>query len=40
MSFFVTVAKGFDYVKDAVTGKSEQRTFRRKLISSEYGNPS
>jgi hypothetical protein len=37
---FVTVAKGFDYVKDAVLGNHNKELLEAKWISSEYGNPS
>jgi hypothetical protein len=37
---FVTVAKGFDYVKDAVFGNHNKELLEGKWITSEYGNPS
>jgi hypothetical protein len=37
---FVTVAKGFDYVKDAVLGNPNKELLEGNWISSEYGNPS
>lgn len=37
---FITVAKGFDYVKDAVLGNHNKELLEGKWINSEYGNPS
>jgi hypothetical protein len=39
-TLFVTVAKGFDYVKDFVLGNHNKELLEGNWISSEYGNPS